>query len=446
MNTKISLAGKTGYSFGAIACAFGMMLPTLITFFMTETLAIPVAIASAMIAIVKIFDGFTDIIVGTLVDRTKNKYGKARPWFLWAAVPYGVCLAAIFWVPAGFELWTKVILVAIFDILTVSVFGTMLNVARFALISRMSNNPGQKNILSILGDGISSLACGLMVAVVPNMAAQMGWKMVYTIFGILAVILCLVCFLLIKEDKDIMENYQTKYTFKELFGNIVKNKFAITILLAVIVQQLAVGCMQLGGLYYFTYVIGDMNLYQTTMLISIVVGIVGMFVAGIVMKFTSRTFGIAAIGAGICLLLTYFFGSAENGIALIVLLGLSLMCLMTICGSCYGALSAQAVEYGEWKTGVRSEGLTSSAANIGQKIGGALGAALLGSILARGGFQEGGVSQVDTALVAIKSGYLLVPAILAIAIGIVFVLVWNLGGRLPQMREEIAARRAAEEK
>lgn len=440
--SKVPFTGKLGYSFGAAACGLSMILPTMISYFMTQSLLVPIAMVSIMIAVIKVFDGFTDIIVGAIMDKTRSRFGKARPWYLWGTIPYGIFMAAIFWVPASLPLWPKIILVAIFDGLTISVFGTMLQVARYALISRMTTNPQQKNILSVLGDGIAALAVGILISLAPNWAAAIGWNTTFTMFGIAAIVLGILCFLLVKEDETIMEETKEKVTFKQLFGAIVHNKYAFFVLFVILVNQIATGMMQLGGLYYFTYVIGDMQLYSITMLLSLVAGVVGMFIAGLLMKKTTKAFGISALCAAVCLFMVYFFGRS-NHIALIIFLDLALMFGMTTCGSCYGSLSAQTVDYGEWKTGVRSEGLNSAPVNIGQKIGGALGAAIIGAIMAAGGFVEGAPTQSASAISSIATGYILAPAIIFTVVGVVFVIAWNMDKLMPKIQKDLAEKREA---
>ena len=439
---KVSFGGKFGYSCGAAACGFSMIMPTLISYYATQSLLIPIALVSTVIALVKILDGVTDIVIGAIMDRTKSKLGKARPWYLWGTIPYGIFMALTFWIPSSLPTGGKIALLAIFYALTISVFGTMLQVARYALISRMTDNPKQQNILSVLGDGIAALAVGVLISLAPNWAAQIGWNITFTIFGVIAIILGVICFALVREDETIMEVTKEKVPVKELFKAIFHNKFALFIIIAVFINQLATGMIQLGGLYYFTYVVGNMGLYSIVMLLSLIAGVVGMFVGGFLMKATSKAFGISALCTTVCLLIVYFFG-LNSPVILAIFLDLALMFGMTTCGTCYGAMSAQAVDYGEWKTGVRSEGLTSAPVNVGQKIGAAIGAAVIGAVMAAGGFIEGAPTQTAEAVSAIKNGYLLVPAIIFLIAGIFFMIFWNYDKLKGQITADLAESRAA---
>ena len=78
------------------------------------------------------------------------------------------------------------------------------------------------------------------------------------------------------------------------------------------------------------------------------------------------------------------------------------------------AMVCDTIEYGEWKTGIRTEGLINSAASFGQKIGNGLSQAIFGVILSMGGYVGGVSIQSEGALQAIKFGYIYLPIILTV--------------------------------
>lgn len=85
------------------------------------------------------------------------------------------------------------------------------------------------------------------------------------------------------------------------------------------------------------------------------------------------------------------------------------------------AMVSDTIEYGEWKTGIRIEGLTNSASSFGFKVGGGLGAAIIGWVLAAGGYIGGADTQSDLAVFAVKSLYIYLPfALTVLQIGILF--------------------------
>ena len=86
----IGVGEKLAYGCGDLASNLVLVLTgTFITFFYTDALGLNVAIVGTLILISRIFDGITDVIMGYIMDKTKSKYGKARPWMLWLAIPFG---------------------------------------------------------------------------------------------------------------------------------------------------------------------------------------------------------------------------------------------------------------------------------------------------------------------------------------------------------------------
>ena len=118
----------------------------------------------------------------------------------------------------------------------------------------------------------------------------------------------------------------------------------------------------------------------------------------------------------------------------------TLFCTM-IPPMCFGALASMVVDYGEWHSGTRSDGLTSSICNFANKVGAAIGTAILGAYMGAAGFVEGGVAQTEAALASIKAGYQLIPAIVLIVDAIIFFALFRLGKKMPQIQADLAARR-----
>lgn len=440
---KLPISSKFGFMTGCWAVMFSMMIPTFLSYFMTENLAIPIAQVSLMIMFVKIFDGFTDLVAGVIIDKTKSPAGKARPWFLRASIPYAICLALIFYVPASLSTVTKLVLVAILYALTVSIFGTLLGVAKYSLIPRMTSSTKERNKLAILGDGAGSLAAGILMTVTLPMVASLGWKLTFTIFAIIALICGLLCYFLTREadfDLSASEQESESGSIKDLFASLAKNKYAVLLLLYVLLQQIAQGALQIGGMYYFTYVLQNLDLYSTVMAISLLAGLVGMLISNFIAKRTGKLFGIACI-IGTISYFVLFVSSTTNAVFVVFWIVIGMMAAMTMSSVSFGAMGASIVDYGEYKSGVRTDGLTSSVINISMKVGTAIGSAVVGIIMATGGFIEGGVEQTAEAVSSIKIAYLLIPTIFLCVAGALFFITYRLDKQHPQIMAELKKRR-----
>lgn len=87
---KIGLKEKFSYGGGDLASNLVMVLTgTFLTFFYTDAIHLDIGVIGIIILVSRIFDGISDIFMGFIMDKTKSKHGKARPWLLWMAVPFG---------------------------------------------------------------------------------------------------------------------------------------------------------------------------------------------------------------------------------------------------------------------------------------------------------------------------------------------------------------------
>lgn len=124
------------------------------------------------------------------------------------------------------------------------------------------------------------------------------------------------------------------------------------------------------------------------------------------------------------------------------------ICLIAICGITFTttqlmAMTGECIDYGEWKTGVRAEGVTSAIASIGVKIGGAVGSALLSGAMAAGGYISGAQTQSAEAVSSINFAFAGLPMILYLVLAIIYIITWRLEGRHDEMKAEIMANRTA---
>ena len=93
---------KIGYGSGDIAgnCVYAL-LTAFMMIYLTDTIGLSMGIVSTLIAASKIFDGVSDFFFGRMIDKTKTKMGKARPWMLWAYIGCAITLVACFSIPTS---------------------------------------------------------------------------------------------------------------------------------------------------------------------------------------------------------------------------------------------------------------------------------------------------------------------------------------------------------
>ena len=445
----LPLKQKVGFTFDGLANVWMMAIPMFLLTFATESLTIAVGVVSLVMMLVKVLDAFTDIIAGILIDNTKSKHGKARPWILWISIPYAITLAAVFYIPASAGTVVKIVLLAVLYALSISIFGTIISVARMVLMTRMTNDPKERGQLGVLNDGVSAILCGLLMSLTNIWALRFGYAPVFTVYAIIAFVACLITFALCRENvgelNDIMRGGKKEsIRLKDLFRALFTNKFSLALLIYIIILNLANTIIQTGGVYYATNVLGNQLLYSKFMIFMVIGNIVGFLVATpLVKKIGSRRIFILGSILAAASAAVMFISGGRSFMLICVGILIIAVCGITFTTTQIMAMTGDCVDYGEWKTGTRAEGTISAVSSIGVKIGGALGSAVLGGVMAAGGYISGASSQTASAVSAINFAFMGVPMIMYAALAVIYIITWRLEGRREQMREEIMANRLA---
>ena len=144
------------------------------------------------------FDGFSDVIMGLIVERTKSGWGKARPWILWTSIPFAVSIVLMYMVPQGTETMQFAYIFVTYNFCT-TVCYTALNLPYGALSALMTPLSHERDMLSLVRMALSPLGKILSVsATLPLIKIfgddQMAWVKVMSIWAVVAFLLLLICF------------------------------------------------------------------------------------------------------------------------------------------------------------------------------------------------------------------------------------------------------------
>ena len=138
---RLSIGEKVAYGFGdSAANVYVAMAGSFLTAFYTDSVGIAAAAVGTMMLLARIFDGVTDLIMGAVVDKTKSKYGKARPWVLWSAPLMMIGLILLFTVPTSLSSGGKLAYAYVTYIFMNCLVYTANNLPYNALLSRMTLN------------------------------------------------------------------------------------------------------------------------------------------------------------------------------------------------------------------------------------------------------------------------------------------------------------------
>ena len=162
-SAPITWGTRISYGLGDTACNIVMGITTaVLTLFYTDYAGVSVATVGLVMLISRIFDGTSDVIMGIIVNRTKSKWGKARPWILWMAIPYAICTISLFCIPQTnntVQFWY----IFVTYNLTTTVCYTAINVPYGTLSTLMTRSSHERDLLSVIRMGLSPF--GKIIAV-----------------------------------------------------------------------------------------------------------------------------------------------------------------------------------------------------------------------------------------------------------------------------------------
>lgn len=423
-NAKLSFLERFGYGIGDYS---GNLVYSSISAFLllyyTNVVGASAAMAASIIAISKIFDGISDLIMGVIVDRTNSKYGKARPWILRLCVPFAISAILMFSVPSNLEGKGLFIYMFLTYNLVSTIFFTGINVPYATMNGLMTTNQYERGLLGNFRMLLATAGTMTVNTFVLKMVTalgngdqydQAGWTKAYIIIAIATVVLNLFMFVTCKErvvennveDGKSKENIPLLKSLKGLFTN----KYWMLMVLTLFAMYFMMSCFFGSAAYYTQYVMGDLNSYAPISNALSLAQIATMFCTPFVMKFIGKrntmlvgmlisTFGFVGTGlVGANLTLQIVFS---------VVKGIGFGCGAAVM---FGLLQ-DAITYGQWKNGFGSSGMGNAASSFCSKVGSGIGTAALGWILAGGGFDSTAAAQSSTALTAISFSFVWVPAI-----------------------------------
>lgn len=444
MKNKIPFYEKLAFAVGDGGCNFvWTTIGSFLTLYYTDSVGISAAVIGTIMLLSRILDGFSDLGMGVIIDRTNTRWGKARPWILWSAVPMGIGLILLFSVPGSFDSGAKVAYAAISYTVMAAVIYTASNLAYNTLLSMEAPDPKDRVTMSSI-----RFFCTMGVVLIINYNAmklvnKFGWTGMAVVFGAIAIILLLITFFFTKERNFVSVNEEHKkekvsvaHSFKILF----KNKYFVLITLIFIINYTALGINNGIRIYFARDVLGSAALMGTLTLCFILPKMIGNLlypqISKLLGKWKSLVIGyiLEMIGVGIMMVMPASLPGTITGLVLLGIGGIPHTAGLF-------AMVVDIVDYGEWKTGERIDGLTYSATSFGMKVGAGLGAAIVGWGLAWGNYNGTLKAQAAETVNAIKLLFTAVPFVL-FAVGLVILLFINIDKIYPQIAKDLAERRA----
>jgi len=448
---------KIGYGSGDIAGnVIYALLSAFVMIFLTDTVGMNAGIIGSLIAASKLLDGVSDIFFGVLIDKTSTKMGKARPWMFYGYFGCAICLVAIFCIPANISAFARYTWFFVAYTVLNAGFYTANNIAYSALTALITKNNQERvemgSIRFMFAFGTSMLIQTITISFVAAFGGgAAAWRTVAIIYAVVGLISNTISVMSVRElspeelagneinpvvyDKQIKEGEleqvaeelkgeaqtgEEKYSLGAAFKLLVQNKYYLMIVVSYLLMQIYSATLNMG-IYFMSYVLKNANLlgvFSWAINIPMIVGLLmtpmlvqkwgGMF------RLNKMGYIIGSLGR-ILVVVAGYMGSVPLMLASTAIAALGMSPLQ---GN-MNALIATCSEYTYLTTGKRVDGTMYSCTSFGTKVGGGIGTAVAGWLLALSGYVGGAKVQSAACMNMLHILYLWMPMVLTILITLI---------------------------
>ncbi|WP_315761436.1 glycoside-pentoside-hexuronide (GPH):cation symporter [Sphingomonas sp. Y38-1Y] len=426
---RLSLTERLSYGFGDFGYSLAYnMAGAFLLYYYTNVAKLPAAAVGTIFLAARLLDAVIDILVGIAVDKTRSRWGRTRPYFLFTAVPYAIVVVLLFNVPDGSET-TRLI----YAFLTFKALGILMSLGSIpytALLPMMTLDTKQRLKLS----GMRSI--GTSVSVILGTAATMplvglfgggdeqrGFLATATLFAGMSMVAILLLFRNCKERFD--DKASPQFAVLPAIGQMLRNRAWFVCFGFTLLYFVRFGTMISLTAFFAIEVLG--RPWMISVLLPAISGmlLLAAFIAPPILARTGLRKGcFGAILVSIALFAVLPLTEASPPAFIAVYLAASVATSITITG--IFTMAAEAVDYHEAKFGTRNEGLLSSGISLATKIGMAVGTAMIAYSLGIAGYVPGAVT--DAARATIRWSYYGWPIVLlALQAGVI--LMWPAGRR-----------------
>ncbi|MBS7009634.1 MFS transporter [Anaerostipes sp.] len=441
---------KFAYGCGEISTNIVFTIATsLLVMFYTDVAHVSPSVIGMIIALSQVFNGVSDITAGFIVDRTRSKYGRARVWMLRMSIPYAVAAVLLMTVPQIAPMAQAIYIFITYNLMLTVVY-TLFQLPFATTMTYMTRSQDERAKINIVrmamspvGNILVTLLFTRILGIMPGggMDSQRNWVVLTAIYAVFAAAMMLFCFASVRERVVVKDDMAgEKIPLKKAIPALFKNKYFVMLFLFFVffaMYQTFSGTM---ATYYCKWIVGDTNIIGNVNTACYGITIIATLLLGKVMDFTTKKNwcmlgALFIIGGSLILLLNptsialVTFGGLLRGIGMTPILGM----IFTMIADC--------IEYGQWKTGLRTAGAIQSAVTSGQKFGQGIGSALIGFIMEANTYSGNASAQSAQALTTISNLFIYGIAVLGVIM--IFILCfYHLDKEYPKIMKELLDREA----
>lgn len=437
-----------------LAYGLGTFLPTavnatggMVMFFYTDVMGLSAALMGMILLITRAGDAVWDIYVGRLLDRTRTRWGQARPYLLFGAAPMALGLVAVFTVPP-WEGPARVAWAVAANILLMWSFSLVV-IPQQSLLALMTDDANQRLRISAFNSALTFvfvIGAGAGFPMLKDALADgspaRGFQLAAMLIAAVGLALTWVCFAVVKERvrPAPVQRPDLRGDLHALWQSRTWRVLVLTIGGQAAVISLIVG----PGIYFFNVVL------KQPAMIGPFMGVAGAgLVAGVLLgdRLTriyckKRVFVGSQVAAGL-LLLGFLGGTSLSLAGALVLVG-AVNLMLGIGAPILGSMNADVADHVELTSQRRIVGTLFATSNFISKVAAALASAVIGAVLTLSHYAPGGAAQPPEAVLGITLMMGILPAALALGLALLLALAYPLNkAGLETLREELALRRAA---
>ncbi|MPW31807.1 melibiose:sodium transporter MelB [Agarivorans sp. B2Z047] len=421
MSVQITLQTKLSYGLGALGKDFACApIYIFLMFYFTDVAGLSAAFVGTIFLAARIVDAVSDPMMGVIVDNTRSKFGKFRPWIVIGTLLNAVVLVGLFSTHM-FEGTTLYIYAAAAYILWGLTY-TIMDIPYWSMIPALSSSRQEREKLVVWPRLFASLAWFVTGTYGLHIVGKLGdddqGQGFFNVAILIAVLFVMSAFLIARNVKEKSAPANAKpaerFNFKDVLVIIGKNDQLKALIGTVLSFQIA--NLLVGGfaIYYFSYALGNADLFPIYMMVAGAAEVAGVFLfPRIASALPRKHLWVIACGFPVlsCITLLIMGFTIPGNLILIGIAGAAIKFGVGIANALQTVMLADVVDYGEYKTGRRSESVIFSVQTMLVKFAGAAGGFIVGIGLSVVGYVPN-VEQSDSTIMGLQFMMVGVPAIL----------------------------------
>ena len=447
---KLSNFSKLSFGIGALGkdLCYAIISYFLMIYF-TDTVGLTPLFVGNLFLVARVWDAFNDPMMGFVVDNTRTKWGKFRPWILIGTVLNAIVLVFMFTKPLGLEGTSMYVYFSVVYILWGMTY-TVMDIPYWSMLPSLSSTKKERDSMSVIPRIFASTAWLLMgafalklVSVLGNGDSATGYSALAKIIAVIFVVTSIITVVFVKDrscqDMETGEKAQ-KLTIKDalhvITGNDQLKVFIGVVLCYNLVVQLAGGI----AIYYFKYVTGNEGLYPIFTTAAQFAEIAALFLFPILSKFFTKkqVFAIASFSPAIGLAGVVLCGFiAPQNVAIVAISGIFYKLGSGLTLGATTVMLADVIDYGQVKLGSRNESIIASFQTLLVKTASAVSAWLIGVGLTIVGYVAN-AEQTASTIMGMRILMGVVPSVITILAFVIYAKGYKLeGAYLEEILEKV---------